>query len=135
MKGREKYGNKKVVVEGEVYDSKREYQRHIELLDMQHKGKISNLKRQVTFILLPKIVESTEVKLKTKVKLVERVVQRDVKYTCDFTYNDEDGKYIVEDVKISKSLLPKEYVLKKKMLRYFYGIDIKEFYGYEKKKI
>ncbi len=47
-----KYGNHKVVVDGEKFDSEREYKRHLVLLDMQAKGEIRELKRQVTFDLV-----------------------------------------------------------------------------------
>lgn len=51
-KKRSKFGNRKVVVDGIKFDSQREYKRHLVLLDMQAKGDIRNLKRQVTFRLL-----------------------------------------------------------------------------------
>ena len=47
-----KYGNRKVVKDGEKFDSVREYMRHLTLLDMQAKGEIRKLKRQVTFKLV-----------------------------------------------------------------------------------
>jgi hypothetical protein len=46
---RPKYGNRKVVKNGETWDSVREYERHLVLLDMQKRGEIRQLKRQVTF--------------------------------------------------------------------------------------
>ncbi len=46
-----KYGNRKVEKNGEKFDSVREYERHLVLLDMQKKGEIRNLQRQPVFVL------------------------------------------------------------------------------------
>ena len=48
---RSKYGNRKVVKNGETFDSVREYERHLVLLDMQKRGEIAGLERQPIFIL------------------------------------------------------------------------------------
>lgn len=48
---RHKYGNRKVMLNGEKFDSLRESARHLVLLDRQDRGEISDLKRQVTFVL------------------------------------------------------------------------------------
>jgi len=68
-------------------------------------GLITGLKTQVKYELLPK---------QGKVQAVS--------YKADFVY-EENGKTIVEDVKGFKT---KEYILKKKMMLYFHGIEIKE---------
>ncbi len=52
-----KYGNRKVTKvtrdgKSETFDSVREYERHLVLLDMQRKGDIRKLERQVTFNLI-----------------------------------------------------------------------------------
>lgn len=46
-----KYGNRKVVKNGEKFDSVREYERHLVLLDKEKHGEISNLKRQPKYVL------------------------------------------------------------------------------------
>ncbi len=46
-----KYGNVKCEWNGEKFDSKRELERHLVLLDMQKRGEISNLERQPRFSL------------------------------------------------------------------------------------
>lgn len=127
MQGRRKYGNSKTVFKGEEYDSKRERDRHIFLLDAERRGIISDLRRQVTFHLLPAQYETVEKQLKTKTKEVSVCVERAVDYIADFTYM-KDGQLVVEDTKIAKKLLPPEYVLKRKMMLYFHGIRIKEVY-------
>lgn len=124
---RRKYGNTKTMFNGTEYDSKRERDRHIFLLDAERRGVISDLKRQVTFHLLPAQYETVEKQLKTKTKEVSVCVERAVDYKADFTYI-KDGQLVVEDCKISKTLMPKEYVLKRKMMLYFHGIKIKEVY-------
>lgn len=124
---RRKYGNTKTMFNGAEYDSKRERDRHIFLLDAERRGIISDLKRQVTFHLLPAQYETVEKQLKTKTKEVSVCVERAVDYKADFTYM-KNGKLVVEDCKISKTLMPKEYVLKRKMMLYFHGIKIKEVY-------
>lgn len=125
---RPKYGNSKTSFGGVEYDSKRERDRHIYLMGQERQGVISDLKRQVTFHLLPAQYETVEKQLKTKTKQVSQCVERAVDYTADFTYM-KDGKLVVEDVKASKSILAKEFVIKRKMMLYFHGIKIREVYS------
>lgn len=127
MQRRQKYGNTKTTFRGMEYDSKRERDRHIFLLNAEREGTISDIRRQVTFHLLPAQYETVEKQLKTKTKQVNVCVERAVDYIADFTYM-KDGKLVVEDTKIAKKLLPPEYVLKRKMMLYFHGIKIKEVY-------
>lgn len=127
MQRRQKYGNIKTTFRGMEYDSKRERDRHIFLLNAEREGTISDIRRQVTFHLLPAQYETVEKQLKTKTKQVKVCVERAVDYIADFTYM-KDGQLVVEDTKIAKKLLPPEYVLKRKMMLYFHGIKIKEVY-------
>ena len=116
MKGRAKYGNRKVTFRGETFDSVRERDRYIYLLGCEERGEIIHLRRQVVYELVPEIRETVEVQMKTKVKRVEKVVQRAVTYRADFEYMRwSDGVMVVEDVKICPALVPKEYVLKEKL--------------------
>lgn len=48
-----KYRNVKVTTEAGTFDSKREHARYLELLMMQRQRSISNLRRQVEYILIP----------------------------------------------------------------------------------
>ena len=48
-----KYNSKKIKVGGMVFDSQKEYRRWCELKLLERAGKISKLKRQVTFELVP----------------------------------------------------------------------------------
>lgn len=51
-KKRSKYGNRYCIIGNERFDSEKEGRRHLVLLDMQRKGEIRNLKRQVWFKLV-----------------------------------------------------------------------------------
>lgn len=48
-----KYGNKKVVVNGVAFDSKREAMRYADLRFLENCGAILDLKRQVAYELIP----------------------------------------------------------------------------------
>lgn len=120
IKKRPKYGNKKVEYQGQLFDSKREMQRYVVLKEAEEKGLISDLRTQVTFELIPAITEEYVEHLKTKDKIKTRVLQRAVTYKADFVYV-KDGEEIIEDVKISKALIPKEFALKEKIFFWKYG--------------
>lgn len=90
---------------------------------MQDEGEISDLRLQVPFEIIPAVYETQEVQLKTKVKVVTKCIQRAAYYVADFVYTDKDGNQVVID---AKGFRPYEYELKKKMMRAFLGITIKE---------
>ena len=115
----------KVENEYGAFDSKSEYERYLLLLDMERNGLITDLKRQVTYELLPKQTKIVRKALKTKVKEVVKVVEQDMKYTCDFTYYDKDGEFIAEEHKGSKCNVDEAVRIKKKLLYYFHGIELK----------
>lgn len=121
-----KYKNKKVFLDGKTFDSKKEAKRYVYLRELEKQGYISELQEQVKFTLIPnQREESTEVyvKGKNKGKLKEgKVLEKEVSYIADFTYK-QDGELIVEDTKGYKT---RDYILKRKMMLYFYGIRIKE---------
>ena len=118
-----KYGNKKAKANGKVFDSKTERSRYYTLQMLEKAGEISDLRLQVPFEIIPAIYETVEVQLKTKTKQVQKLVQRAAHYVADFVYKDKNGNMVVED---SKGFRTKEYELKKKMMRAFLGITIKE---------
>lgn len=95
----------------ELFDSKREYARWCELQWLEKVGKITELKRQVPFELIPKQYDRDGKKLESEVK-----------YIADFTYF-KDGKYVVED---SKGYKTKDYVIKRKLMLFVKGIQIVE---------
>lgn len=106
-----KYGNKKVAYNGMQFDSIRERDRYIELSLLQRAGEISDLDTQVKFPLLPSQMYDG------------KVVERPVVYIADFAYKDKAGNTVVEDAKGHRT---KDYILKRKMMLYFYGIRIRE---------
>lgn len=107
-----KYGNRKIkTVSGEVFDSQREYDRWKELVLLVKAGQISNLSRQVKFELIP------------SQRIGKRVVERACHYIADFVYIDKDGQLVVED---TKGFRTKDYILKRKMMLYIHGIQIRE---------
>ena len=115
------------------FDSKSEYERWQELVKMEKLGYISKLKRQVPFLLLPQQTKVIRKQLKTKVKETLKVVEREMVYTCDFTYYDKDGNYIVEEFKGSKYCIDDSIRIKKKLLYYVHGIELK--FSFPPKKI
>ncbi len=123
-----KYGNKKVVIDGVVFDSKREARRYQELKLLERCGAVKDLRRQVTFELIPAQREkSTRVYSKGRKKgqpIEGKVIEKAVTYKADFTYIDvATGKTVVED---SKGMRTRDYILKRKLMLYIHGIKIQE---------
>lgn len=118
-----KYHNRKVkTYDGVVHDSRKEAVRWGELKLLEEQGKIFELKRQVDFLLIPPQYEEIETgkrKKKTKRKLLERACN----YKADFVYQTEDGEIVVEDTKGFKT---RDYIIKRKLMLYVYGIKIRE---------
>ena len=99
-----KYHNKKVIYNGIKFDSKKERDKYIELKQLEKAGIIKELELQPKFLLL----DTIHYKGKTYPKTY---------YKADFKYFDnEKGKYIVEDVKSLITAKDKVYRLKIKML-------------------
>lgn len=124
---RHKYGNKKITAgNGQVFDSKKEYRRFCELSLLERAGEITNLQRQVPYLLIPEQrAPSTEVYKKGSRAGQPKpgpVLERKVVYIADFVYQ-ENGETVVED---TKGIKTKEYIIKRKLLLYRYGIRIKE---------
>lgn len=115
-----KYRNKKVIIDGIVFDSKKEAMRWKELCLLEKAGTIRNLQRQVEYVLIPAQYGITGY---TKTgKPITKCIERAVKYVADFQYIEGD-QFIVED---TKGFRTKDYILKRKMLLYFHGIRVKE---------
>ena len=107
-----KYHNERLTVDGETFDSKKEYGRYQELKLLERAGQISDLRRQVPFELVPRQIVNG------------KVVERSVKYIADFTYR-ENGQFVVEDVK-SDATRTDAYKIKKKLMLSVHGVRIKE---------
>lgn len=104
--------------------------RYGHLSEMQGKGLITDLKRNVTFMLIEPVYKKQTIKrrLKTKIKTEKKkvCVKGGITLTADIIYRNKKGKLIVEMVKQSKDYKDPVYVLKKKLLYYFHRIDIIE---------
>lgn len=121
MAYRSKYGSKKVTIDGITFDSQKEARRFRELSLLERAGKVTDLKRQVTFLLIPCQYEPDTIGVRGGVKR-GKLIEREVSYVADFVYT-EDGKQIVEDTKGFKT---KDYIIKRKLMLYIHGIRIKE---------
>lgn len=106
---------RKVTYEGIEFDSKDEMTRYIELCDLQRKGVISGLRRQYSFMLIPRQSKMVVKHLKTKDKMVEKFLENPAVYTCDFTYK-EGGVYVIEDVKSLFTRMERDYPLRRKLM-------------------
>ena len=99
-----KYHNRKVIYNGIKFDSKKERARFIALKQLEKTGIIKELELQPKFLLL----DTIHYKDKTYPKTY---------YKADFKYFDnEKGKYIIEDIKSPITAKDKVYRLKIKML-------------------
>ncbi len=121
-----KYGNKPITIDGIRFASKKEGYYYLALRDRVDSGEISNLRMQVPYEIVPAVYETQTIHLKTKDKQVTKCVQKAVHYIADFVYTDRDGIDQVIDVKGGSATKTKEYLLKKKMMRAFLGIEIVE---------
>lgn len=113
MRSVNKYHNKRVIVDGQSFDSRREANRYKDLCFLERAGLISNLQRQVVYILTPTQYDANGVKI--------HGLDRSF-YRADFVYH-QDGKLVVEDCKGYRTDV---YKLKKKLMYEKYGILIKE---------
>lgn len=109
-----KYRNVKYVDENGVkWDSKKEYKRYLELKDRENKKEISNIQRQVTYQVMPRLTDENG-----------KFKYHPIKYVADFVYTDNaTGKEIVED---AKGIKTEVYKIKKKLMYWQYKIEIKE---------
>ena len=118
-----KYHNRKTTVNGITFDSKKEAVRYNELLLRQELGLISNLERQVKFVLIPTQREPDKTGSRGG-KTAGKVIERECSYIADFVYFDIDsGCQVVED---TKGIRTPEYVIKRKLMLFLKGIRIRE---------
>ena len=116
-----KYGSKKVEVDGIVFDSKKEAKRYQELLLLEKAGEIQNLQRQVKYVLIPAQREPDIIGKRGGIK-PGKLIEKECSYYADFVYQ-ENEKTIVED---TKGMRTKDYIIKRKLLLYVHGIRITE---------
>ena len=105
-----KYHNRRTELDGIVFDSRREANRYAELKLMERARLIRDLRLQVPFELIPASRRNGK-------------AIRAVHYVADFVYFDANDNLVVEDAKGMKTEV---YKLKKKLMIWKYGIEIKE---------
>lgn len=107
-----KYHNKKVIVNGIKFDSKKESLRYLDLKMLERANEIKELELQKKFELQPSF--------KKNGKTYQKIT-----YIADFYYYDNKlKKYIVED---TKGYRTDTYIIKKKLFEYKYpDLEIKE---------
>ena len=121
---RPKYGNSKIKNAYGTFDSQLEWSRFLFLSNREKEGEITNLRRQVEYLLIP-AQYGTEIKhLKTKDKEVRVLLERSCSYVADFVY-ERNGKTIVEDCKGSKGIITEAAKIKKKLLLWVHGIELR----------
>jgi hypothetical protein len=110
MRKRLKFGNKKTLVRGFLFDSKKEAARFIALSAMQDKGEINGLKLQPAYELAPSVKFKSSKRKKPALR-----------YFADFSYFDVDGNLVVED---SKGRETDVFKIKRHLMLSVLGIDI-----------
>lgn len=113
-----KYHNspaERVAEDGTVihFDSQKEARRYDVLMLRLQAGEIRDLRLQVDFTIQEAYTDPSG----------HRV--RAIRYRADFTYKGQDGRLVVEDVK-SSATRTRDYLLKRKLMKEKFGIDIQE---------
>lgn len=118
-----KYNAKSVEYDGIMFDSQKEALRYKELRFLISEGIITDLRRQVKYLLIPTQREPDTIGARGGVKQ-GKLLERECSYIADFVYTVvETGEIVVED---AKGFRTKEYAIKKKLMLFVYGIRIKE---------
>lgn len=105
-----KYHNRATcTADGIKHASRKEANRWCELKMLERAGKISDLKRQVRYELIP-----------------PQEGERAVTYVADFVYTDDKGNTIVEDTKGGNATKTDAYVIKRKLMLHIHKIRISE---------
>ena len=107
-----KFGNKKTLVDGVWFDSKKEAARYQDLKLLQAAKIIRNLMVQQVFELVPSVVLNGR-------------KRPPVRYKADFTYFDDTkgGAFVVED---TKGFRTEGYKIKRHLMKAVHGIEVLE---------
>jgi hypothetical protein len=106
-----KYNNKITELDGIKFHSRKESVRYSQLKLYEKGGLIKDLRLQVPYELIPKL-------------MINGKTERAIKYVADFVYIDTvNGKEIVEDC---KGMRLDVYKIKYRLMKQVHGIDIKE---------
>lgn len=107
-----KYHNRKVMVDGIKFDSRKEACRYQDLKLLERVGEITDLRRQVKYVLIPRQKSKSG-----------KILERECSYIADFVYRTKEGATVVED---TKGMRTRDYIIKRKLMLYRYGIRIQE---------
>lgn len=121
-----KYHSREIAVDGEKFDSQKEFRRWQALRLLARAGQIQDLKRQVKFELIPPQYETIarySKKTGKRLKDAEKLVEHGCYYTADFVYSRPDGSVVVED---TKGFRTDAYIIKRKLMLKIHGIKIIE---------
>ena len=101
-----KYNAVKTTANDVIYDSGEEAKRALELQWLVKLGEITDLQRQVKYLLIPK-----------------QDCERAAVYKADFVYRDKNGNLVVEDTKGCRT---QAYILKRKLMLWVHNIRVRE---------
>lgn len=131
MEKQRKYRNKKIIIDGIQFDSKKEAKRYRELRLLEGAGVIEKLERQVEYVLIPEQREFNAREIYTKGPKKGsfkpgKLLERKLVYIADFVYM-KNGKVIVEDVKgYRDGGAYRVFVIKRKLMLYRFGLRVIE---------
>lgn len=110
----------------QVFDSQKELDRWEMLQIMEQRGQISELQRQVPYVLIPSQYIKVIKTVRKKEVLKDKRIEAPITYKADFQYYLPSGKLIVEDVKSEVTRKLPEYVMKRKLMLWVHGIKLTE---------
>jgi len=110
--GQARYRNEPVIVDGVRYASKKQYTRWCQLQMLEKAGKVSNLRREVPFVIAPAVTINGRNK-------------PPLRYYADAVYV-ENGREVVEDTKSPVTRKDSLYRAKIHLLKAVLGIDVFE---------
>lgn len=106
-----KYNAVKIQNSDGKFDSGLEYKRWLYLKALEKNGEITNLKRQIPYVLVPAQTKNG------------KVLFREISYVSDFEYDDlKTGEHVVED---TKGVVLPVFKIKQKLMYYFHGIEVR----------
>lgn len=127
-----------MIADGMTFDSRKEYLRWCELSLLAKVGKITNLQRQVKFVLIPAQYEPDTIG-KRGGKKRGKLIERECSYIADFVYSvplhtnyeNEEGHIVFADgletvVEDTKGFKTTDYIIKRKLMLHVHGIRINE---------
>ena len=103
------YGSRYVKVDGFEFDSIREAHRYEQLKKLEQDGKLTHLTVHPKFTLMDGFRDRNG------------EWQRPITYSPDFTYIEEGGRLVAEDVKSAATVRDDVWMIKKKMFLKYFG--------------